>query len=909
MASEEYSFVFKYLYKKKWYNPNYSEEDEQNSNESDQRDPEKASLLAPAKASLLKAWEFYERHILYRYVDETCHEDDVPENSDEKKTKQRPRKVREAGDKYDSPKDGKEDSKLYPVFGTSVDDLDAWGTGIYIYFATLKCVLYIFLVVALLHIPMQIYYASELYNGGQSTDEKIARIGEDNAGTYFLTSAMCTNEEFVLCKDCTVDQWNRDRDSIGNLTTPITSIDGTSTSDSLTFVRKNNCNGPAITSAMFNFASLIIVLAANSAVIYLIERRATKRDEDHTTTEDYTIMISSPPEVTDPNEWADFFAQFEKQGRGVPLVTVALDNEKLLKLLLSRRNCRNDLESMLEGREEKYDLDNEEEFTQLVATLETEKEAKDSSSAVKGFFISMLQDLLGVCMDELAFCKRILLLEEQIENIAQSETFVPSKVFVTMETERGQINALSKLTVGKLVRKGWLRDKRDPEDIILFQNKHYLNLEDCVEPEAIRWQDLSFTLENNKLLTFCRSFQKGVVRFLSFFIVAGLLVAQIFFVRFIRDNYGPTFASFFISFANTAIPKVAKAMILLENHSTEDSYQKSMYGKITLFRWTNTVILPLLITPFTRTLSSGPKDLIKTVMSVILFDALYGPLLLIADPSGFIKKHFLAPRVPTSGNDSGCHDNDEAASIKTQEKLNNLLSGTSFSLGERYTDFTKIMFVCFFYSSIIPSAPYVSLSALLLKYWVDKYMLLRAYARQPPLGESVGNFSFGFLILSFVFYTLGASFLYTGFPFDNLCQIDDEDDPYHDNVFNMLVNQTVGITTKSGIDLNQTITDNSVYKYCDQNLWFKTFKPEPTENTVWMTDAQRVVCETFAGLFSAQCIGEASRAFWMFFSKDIISLFASTYEVGLIHAMFPFYSFVLFDYVFSSKNCLNHTFF
>lgn len=92
MASEEYSFVFKYLYKKKWYNPNYSEEDEQNSNESDQRDPEKASLLAPAKASLLKAWEFYERHILYRYVDETCHEDDVPENSDEKKTKQRPQK-------------------------------------------------------------------------------------------------------------------------------------------------------------------------------------------------------------------------------------------------------------------------------------------------------------------------------------------------------------------------------------------------------------------------------------------------------------------------------------------------------------------------------------------------------------------------------------------------------------------------------------------------------------------------------------------------------------------------------------------------------------------------------------------------------------------------------------------------
>lgn len=111
--------------------------------------------------------------------------------------------------------------------------------------------------------------------------------------------------------------------------------------------------------------------------------------------------------------------------------------------------------------------------------------------------------------------------------------------------------------------------------------------------------------------------------------------------------------------------------------------------KITVFRWVNTAIIPVLIIPLTNVLSAGSRDLIPTIASVLIFDLYLTPLLQLADPYGFLKKHFLAPRFS-----------------KTQAQMNSYFLGTPFNIAERYTDLTKMMFLCFYYSVLYPAGEF-----------------------------------------------------------------------------------------------------------------------------------------------------------------------------------------------------------
>lgn len=480
MITVEHTLVSKFLYSQKWYNPNYSKENQ------DESDPENPAAGWNAKASLLKAWDFYEKHVLYRYIENDDNEDDDEEVINDKevfnlcKGKKPQRKARETKDSMDEA----QDSKMYTLWGTHEEDFGAWGIGIYVYFYTLKYIILMFLMLILFAYPVQLYYGSDYYNGGQSSETQLDML--ENTFDYYVPTAICTNREFVICTDCSLEQWKRDKDSFGTLTSPLIDSELSDTSllsNDITLVQKNKCNGPSYQGSIFNFLSLISVFVVMSVIIYQIRKKAIERDEEHVSAEDYTIAINSPPPVYDPDVWAEFFAQFElKPEGGIPLVTIALNNEELLKLLLKRRAYKNKLESMLLGWKssfvqvkEEYNLDDEDQMLQLIQTLKMEKMMKEKSQNI----FSSIKLFKGI--DKLTICERILKTEFDIKNLIETKTFVPTKVFVTMETEQGQRNALEKLTVGKFVQSGWLKDNRNPEDIVLFQDKYYLNVKDCVE--------------------------------------------------------------------------------------------------------------------------------------------------------------------------------------------------------------------------------------------------------------------------------------------------------------------------------------------------------------------------------------------------------------------------------------------
>jgi hypothetical protein len=68
------------------------------------------------------------------------------------------------------------------------------------------------------------------------------------------------------------------------------------------------------------------------------------------------------------------------------------------------------------------------------------------------------------------------------------------------------------------------------------------------------------------------------------------IFAIAFLIRYLNDK-SVTFSAFGISISNASFPFFAKFLTSLESHKSEGNKQRSMYGKIAIFRWANTAIV------------------------------------------------------------------------------------------------------------------------------------------------------------------------------------------------------------------------------------------------------------------------------------------------------------------------------
>lgn len=110
----------------------------------------------------------------------------------------------------------------------------------------------------------------------------------------------------------------------------------------------------------------------------------------------------------------------------------------------------------------------------------------------------------------------------------------------------------------------------------------------------------------------------------------------------------------------------ATALTELEQHPSAGYVQTSLFLKIAVFRWVNTAFVLTMITPFTATLADDEHDgIIYKVYLLFWSEIVTTTILQLADISGHINRHFLAPRA------------------KTQDAMNLQFQGAFWSLAER----------------------------------------------------------------------------------------------------------------------------------------------------------------------------------------------------------------------------------
>ena len=190
------------------------------------------------------------------------------------------------------------------------------------------------------------------------------------------------------------------------------------------------------------------------------------------TAQDYSIRINNPPrDAKDPEEWRKFFENaFE--GSHITVLTIAVDNDILVKTLVERREIYRKIENGLEPGTSMSNLN----LAYLAAKEEEER--------------SWFGNLLAMVAPGLPeMYARYVALSAKVQGMAQLD-FPVTNVFVIFETETAQRQVLEKLSVGTLyVYRNKTTKLPDPK--YLFRGNLVLDVSEPDEPSSIRWQDLN----------------------------------------------------------------------------------------------------------------------------------------------------------------------------------------------------------------------------------------------------------------------------------------------------------------------------------------------------------------------------------------------------------------------------------
>ena len=428
-----------------------------------------------------------------------------------------------------------------------------FGVGIDQYFQTCAALCVMFFICACINIPSMIYYASATYSGGG---------GKKHLPLALQASAICTNKIWVVCNDCTEDEWSWAEEAGTFARAP----DGT------VLVERNACGGAMIMDGVIDYLTFVFVVIFLSAASYFLYIREVRMDEDVLTADDYSLLVTNPPEdAYDPDEWKEFFEQFAESQ--VTLVTVALDNEVMLRKLLQRRAQIENLKNLLP---KEVDLDDE--LMVRIALSKLVDERKSASRSCVGVFFESCLRASGLLIPAESIMGAISRLDDDIEEL-QKKKYIVSSVFVTFETEEGKDAAFSALDENALkMTKSIRQDQGNPSDRC-FRGKR-LQIDQPVDPSSVRWLDLGtpkirtvMVMTINLLVTLC------------------LVAIAAFSENKTRKAFGPSMAGPLVSLLNSAIPIIVEILMKFEKHHTEGSWQTSFYTKITIFRWINTAII------------------------------------------------------------------------------------------------------------------------------------------------------------------------------------------------------------------------------------------------------------------------------------------------------------------------------
>lgn len=258
--------------------PHYIEMDEMSSDGSFN----KSMLQSPIRQerpSLEKAWAYFERVTLPRYLDHksagvSCETFDRVSSSPREEcatTSNYCLNYNNSQEQIMDLAERGEDSyptKLYSPFWTPMNQMGDFGLGVGLYFSALRSIMILTFIAGIINIPNMMYFASERYSQGQE-------------GVHLLIkgSAVCTVKEYVPCPTCKLEDF---ADALHRIAT----AQSVYSDGDLIFVMKNWCDGAKLPLAFVNYATLLCIMYGLWRISRHSKAQEVKFDEDEQTAQD-----------------------------------------------------------------------------------------------------------------------------------------------------------------------------------------------------------------------------------------------------------------------------------------------------------------------------------------------------------------------------------------------------------------------------------------------------------------------------------------------------------------------------------------------------------------------------------------------------------------------------------------------
>ncbi|EAS04279.2 kinase domain protein (macronuclear) [Tetrahymena thermophila SB210] len=177
-------------------------------------------------------------------------------------------------------------------------------------------------------------------------------------------------------------------------------------------------------------------------------------------------------------------------------------------------------------------------------------------------------------------------------------------------------------------------------------------------------------------------------------------------------------------FNQLALPYLVGLIVKMEKQSTKTKMNTSFAFKLAIPLFLNTALSSFFtdIFFFQNYYGYGGNMVYSVTLNLIL-NATLPNILWVIDPWSIIKNKKREKELQNKEN-----------SVLTQREANELMELPSYSIGWRYADTTKTMWLTFFFSPLVPICTFISLLGMIFYYLLDKYNLI--YRR--TVKESIG---------------------------------------------------------------------------------------------------------------------------------------------------------------------------
>ena len=142
-----------------------------------------------------------------------------------------------------------------------------FSSSIGLYFSTLRAITVLTFLCGLLNIPNFMYFSGPIYSNGQPGVTNLLK-----------GSAICTEEVWVPCVNCSEHNFTFSKQRFGTAITP--------NGDTLNFAIRNDCDGATFQQGMINYGTLLLVLVGIFVINAYQKKKEVEFDEDEQTAQD-----------------------------------------------------------------------------------------------------------------------------------------------------------------------------------------------------------------------------------------------------------------------------------------------------------------------------------------------------------------------------------------------------------------------------------------------------------------------------------------------------------------------------------------------------------------------------------------------------------------------------------------------